>query len=138
MVSDKIIKELADVFSFLKKEDILAVLVFGSLAKEEEYVGDTDICIVAPEMKSKDVLRKVFGNVDVKGKNLDVYCFEELPLNLKWEVIFNHKIVWAGDEAELGEYFYFFRKLYDDQKHRMKISREEILKMLEKHKSQSK
>ena len=129
MAGDKIIQQLGQEFSFLKKEDVLAVLVFGSLASDEEFIGDVDICIVAPKMKCKDVLKKVFGKVDVSSKNLDVYCFEELSLALKWEVIHNHKIVWARDEGELGEYFHFFRKLYDDQKHRMKVSKEEMLKM---------
>ena len=132
MVTEKIIKTLEEDFSFLKNENILAVLVFGSLAKEEKFIGDIDICIVAPKMKCKDVLKKVFGKIDVRGKNLDVYCFEELPLHLKWEVIHNHKIIWSKDEPELGEYFHFFRKLYDDQKHRMKVSKEEMLKILKK------
>ena len=107
MVSDKIIKKLEEDFSFLKKKDVLGILLFGSLATDEEYVGDIDICIVAPDMECKKILKDVFGKIDVRGKNLDVYCFEELPLHLKWEVIHNHKIIWARDEGELGEYFYF-------------------------------
>jgi len=130
MAGDKIIKTLEEEFSFLKQEDVLGILVFGSFASNQKKIGDIDICIVAPKMKCKDVLKKVFGNIDVRGKNLDVYCFEELSLSLKWEVIHNHKIVWAKDEGELGEYFYFFRKLYDDQKHRMKLTKEETLNIL--------
>lgn len=122
-----LIEKLRKEFSFLKK-DAMAVLLFGSSAKEGTG-RDKDICVVAPKTKSEEVLKKVFGNIDVTGKKYDVYAFEELPLYMKWQVINNHKVVWALDEGDLYEYFYYFRKLEAEQKHRMEISKEEILAM---------
>jgi len=56
--------------------------------------------------------------------------FEELPLYMKMEVIDNHEIVFAKDELELYEYFYYFRKLWKDQRRRNELSREELREFL--------
>ncbi|MEW5996766.1 MAG: nucleotidyltransferase domain-containing protein [Candidatus Micrarchaeota archaeon] len=129
MAGEKMMRALRKEFSFLKK-DALAVLLFGSAAKGEAGARDVDICIVAPGKKSAGIMKRVYHNVDVYGKGYDVYCFEELPLYLKWEVMDSHRVIWAEDEGSLYEYFYFFRKLQAEQRHRQEISREEILRML--------
>ena len=138
MVREKgITGKLREEFGFLRNENILAVLLFGSLAKEEIGPRDIDICVIAPNTNAKQIMKKIWQKVDVAAKKYDVYCFEELPLYIRWEIIDNHKIIWAKNEGELYEYFYYFRKLYEDQKHRMQISKEDILKMLHTSKSYS-
>ncbi len=127
---EKIVENIARDFSFLKNR-VLAILIFGSASKG--IVGeksDIDICIVAPNKNPKELLKEIFQRVDVSGKKYDVYVFEELPLYLKMEVIKTHTIVF-GDPRELGEYFYLFRKLWEDQKHRQKLTKEEMLKILD-------
>jgi len=126
---DKIIKQLEKDFSFLK-DKVLAVLLFGSLA-QENYCGrsDIDICIVAPDGDPQKILKEVFRNVDVHGKNYDVKIFEELPLYLKIQVINSHEVIF-GDKQDLYEYFYKFRKIWKDQEHRQKVSKEELLRIL--------
>jgi len=116
--------DLAKDFSFLK-EKVLAVLIFGSSVKEKGR--DLDVCIVSGA-DPKDVLKDVFVNVDTS--KYDVWIFEELPLYMKMEVIENHEIVFCRDEAELYEYFYFFRKLWKDQKRRNSLSEEDIKSIL--------
>lgn len=128
MAGKNLMETLRSEFSFLKEENVLAVLLFGSLAKGE-LARDTDICIVAPGVGSNKIMGEVYQNVNVASKKYDVYCFEELPLYMKWEVIHNHKVIWAKDEPELGMYFYYYRKLYDDQKHRFELSREEVMEL---------
>ena len=113
-------------FSFLK-DRVLAVLIFGSSVKEEGR--DIDVCIVA-KSDPKKILKDVFSNVD--PSKYDVWVFEELPLYMKMEVIENHEIVYCKDELELYEYFYFFRKLWKDQKRRNVVSKEELKAMLDK------
>ena len=43
-----------------------------------------------------------------------------------------HKVIWAKNEGDLYAYFcfFFFLKLKDDAKHRMEISKEEIISMI--------
>jgi predicted nucleotidyltransferase len=70
-------------FSFLiKREDVLAVLLFGSHARlEQDARSDVDICEVAPSCKDRlELLREIHKNLDVYGKNYDVRIFEDLPL----------------------------------------------------------
>lgn len=114
-------------FAFLHKE-VLAILLFGSHSLSQESPrSDIDICLVAPQKKPADLLRKVFQQMDTKG--YDIYCFQELPLHLQKEVMENHKIIFVQDEGELQEYFYFYRKLWAEQKHRHMLSRKELLAM---------
>jgi hypothetical protein len=52
-----------------------------------------------------------------------------LPLYIKIEIIQNHLLIF-GNPYELGEYFYLFRKLWKDQEHRQKLTKEEMLEIL--------
>ena len=66
-------------------ERVLAVLLFGSSAKKQaDGRSDLDLCIVAPKIRVKSdmrkILRKTYGNVDVKGKRYDRWLFEGLSL----------------------------------------------------------
>ena len=77
-----------------------------------------------------ELLRKLFQNIDIKSNDIDLYLFEELPLYLKKEVIENHRILFASDKYELYEYFYLYRKLWADQRHRNELQKEELSAML--------
>ena len=68
-------------------------------------------------------------NVNVAGKKYDVHVFEALPLFLKASVFKNYIVV-LGDAPEIGEYFYFYRKLWKDQEHRQRLSDEEVREIL--------
>ena len=52
----------------------------------------------------------------------DVRVFELLPLKVKASVFSNY-IVLFGDELEISEYFYFWRKMWEDAKHRISYHR---------------
>ncbi|MBA7518231.1 hypothetical protein ES705_10300 [subsurface metagenome] len=125
-------------FAFLAEDErILAVLLFGSGAKEQaDGRSDRDFCIVAPEIRNKKdmsvVLRRIYENIDVSGKRYDTWLFEELPLYMKVQVIENHKVVFCRDLPSLYEYFYFYRKVWGDQKHRQELDKEELMGILEK------
>lgn len=120
-------------FSFLfNKKEVLAILLYGSVAKGEETPrSDVDICIIAPACKDKAyLLREVFKNIDVFSKKYDVRIFEELPLYLQIQVIQQHEVIYAKDVYELYEYFYYFRKLWQEQASRQHLTKEELMMML--------
>ena len=125
-------------FGFLEKdENVLAVLLFGSGVKGQlNSRSDRDFCVVAPEIRDigemRSLLKKIYVNLDVVGKRYDVWLFEELPLYMKLQVIGAHKVVFCRDLPGLYEYFYFYRKIWNDQKHRQEMDKEELLKVLEK------
>jgi hypothetical protein len=123
-------------FAFLAEDGrILAVLLFGSGAKEQaDGRSDRDLCIVAPGIRDKGgmrlILRKIYENIDVIGKRYDIWLFEELPLYMRVQVIENHKVVFCKDLPSLYEYFYFYRKIWEDQKHRQELDKGDLMEIL--------
>ncbi|KXB01405.1 hypothetical protein AKJ44_02590 [candidate division MSBL1 archaeon SCGC-AAA261F17] len=103
-------------FSFLKeRKGVLAVLLFGSrVTKREHERSDVDICIVAPEEDPWSLWLDVDRRVRSKGR-YDFHIFEDFGLKMKHQVLENHEIIWCRDEPKLHEYFYTYRKLWDDQ-----------------------
>ena len=92
----------------------MGILLYGSHVKGEATKrSDVDVCLVRPKSGVyEEVLRKLGGKYDVK-------IFEELPLYVQIDIIRNHVVVY-GDELELSEYFYRFRKLWKDMEHRIR------------------
>jgi len=103
------IEEIKKDFSFLKGE-ISALLLYGSQAKGTA-TPRSDVDIFA-------LLRKVWQNL---GNKYDARIFEDLPLYLKADILNNHIAVWANNLPDLYEYFYHFRKLWMEQKHRQEV-----------------
>jgi len=134
-------------FSWVEDDkSILAVLLFGSKVSEEDHSrSDVDLAIVVPgssnfyydcegvsdeKADSSEVLGKVFREVNTASKDYDVHVFEELPLHIQIDIIHEHQIVYTSDKYGMYEYFYNYRQLWKDQKHRNEMSKEEILSSL--------
>lgn len=111
------IEQLREDYEPLKEDDrVLAVLVFGSQVTGDAHErSDIDICIVAPDAAPMDIMREVWRDAAMSRDDYDVHTFEEFPLKLKHRVMEDHEVVWCRDEQELEEYFYRFRKLWNDQ-----------------------
>lgn len=121
-------------FSFLfGKKEVLAVLLYGSVVKGEETLrSDIDICIVAPSHENRaELIKEVYKNLDVFSKKYDVRIFEELPLYMQIQIIQNHDVVYTKDIYEMHEYFYHFRKLWEDQASRQHMTKKELAAMME-------
>ena len=96
------------------KDSCLGIVLYGSYAKGSPTKrSDIDICLIKPKKGTYErVLEKLGGKYDVK-------IFEDLPLYIKIEIIKNYKVI-HGNELEISEYFYHFRKLWKDMEHRIK------------------
>ncbi|HEY9245403.1 MAG TPA: nucleotidyltransferase domain-containing protein [Candidatus Methanoperedens sp.] len=120
-------------FSFLfGRRDVHSILIYGSFVKGDQTPrSDIDVCIVAPLCKDKrGLIGEVYRNLDVFSKKYDVRIFEELPLYIQSRIIQDHEIIHTKDIFELYEYFYFFRKLWDDQAARQRLTADELAQML--------
>ncbi len=120
-------------FSFLfEKKDVLAILLYGSAVKGDETPrSEIDICIVAPNYPDRyHLLTEVFRKLDVVSKKYDIRIFEELPLYIQIQIVQKNEIIYAKDIYELYEYFYNFRKLWEVQADRQKVTGEELAEML--------
>ncbi len=110
-------QQIEDDLAFLKEDGrALAVLLFGSHVTGRAHErSDIDICIVAPDTDPMDIMGDIWTNVSTESKNYDVHTFEELPLSIKHRIMEEHETVWCRDDQQLQEYFYTFRKLWQDQ-----------------------
>ena len=134
MAREEILENIKKVFKEIwEKEEIMAILLYGSQLNEEYITNrsDIDICIVAPNHRNPEDLY-IKAQVAARDPKFDVKIFELLPLYLKVEVIKNHEIIFVRDRLELYEYFYKFRKIWKDQESRNKITREDALYILRK------
>lgn len=125
---DIVAKVKADL-SFLQdslwREQILGVLLYGSQARGEAGLrSDIDLCIVAPRTADRSSLWRKFVS-HLGDSRYDVRIFELLSLFLKAAVIEQGVVVYCEDEPELNEYFYPFRRDWQDQKHRQEMTPEE-------------
>ena len=110
-------------------DDVLGILLYGSLAAGEySERSDIDISIVAPIIDDKiGFSRRILSNV--RDARYDVRVFELMPLYLKAEVVEKGEIIYTKNIFKLYEYFYYFRKIWEDQKHRQKLSKKEVLQL---------
>ena len=110
-------------------DDVLGILLYGSLATGEySERSDIDISIVAPVIDDKiGFSRRILSNV--RDARYDVRVFELMPLYLKAEVVEKGEIIYTKNIFKLYEYFYYFRKIWDDQKRRQKLSKNEVLQL---------
>ncbi len=110
------------------KKDILGILLYGSLVRDTETKkSDIDICVVAPNEDTHQLVSFILQNINVGLKKYDIRLFSELPLYIKIQIIERGILIYSPDKLELYEYFYLYRKLWANQKHRQEISKEELL-----------
>lgn len=101
-----------------KDKNVLAVMVFGSHARNEEY-RDIDVCIV---------LNKRVGNGSMSEKrlhyvseyNFDVHIFQQLPLYIRVRVLREGKILFCRDidalydiASQTAREFGYFKPAYE-------------------------
>ncbi len=115
-------------FSFLSESrtfEVLGLLLFGSVAKgESSDRSDIDLCVVAPVVRDHPVFFR-WLLAHLRDTRYDLRIFELLPLYLQIELIEHGEVLFARDLYELYEYFYPFRRLWDDQKRRQTLTEQE-------------
>ena len=106
------------------QDNVLGVLIYGSWATGESHEkSDIDICIVAPSAEDKIALwREAIAKI--RDDRYDLRVFELMPIYLRMAVIEQGVVVYSRDVLELYEYFYPFRRIWEDQKHRQTLSKD--------------
>ncbi|MBW6470976.1 MAG: nucleotidyltransferase domain-containing protein [Methanosarcinaceae archaeon] len=109
-------REIKTDLEFLKDYE---VVVFGSYAsKNANERSDIDIAVITRE-RDRDKCLKLWKKILGQAPPIyDIKIFELLPLQIKMSVINNHETIF-GNSVDLSEYFYYFRKLWNDAKHRI-------------------
>ena len=99
------------------------VVVFGSYASNNTNVrSDIDIAVITRTNNRSRCIKIWKGLLGRAPPVYDIRIFELLPLQIKISVIENYEVVF-GNRLDLSEYFYSFRKLWRDTKHRIEENR---------------
>lgn len=111
------IEEMKEILEPLKENH--EVILFGS-AVEGGMRPESDVDIAAiSRNKNKnqniELQKSLLGKFPLK---FDVRIFELYPIDIQISIINNYKVIF-GDPLEISEYFYYFRKKWDDCKHRI-------------------
>jgi predicted nucleotidyltransferase len=100
-------------------EDKYDVVVYGSFVEGGMRPNsDIDIAIISYEAekdKNVEIQKELLGQFPLK---YDIRIFELFPIYLQISIIKNHRVIF-GDPLEISEYFYSFRKKWDDCKYRI-------------------
>ena len=115
-------KELEDLHQY-------QVVIYGSYLSKDYISGRSDIDIaIITQNKEKDsnvaIWKKLMGNFN---ETYDIKIFELLPLFIQIEVIGQYQVLF-GDELSISEYFYYYRKIWDDMKFRIESNQFKTIK----------
>jgi len=132
VVKKELLDQIYNDFSYvIEKKDILGILLYGSYSKSQNTNrSDIDICIVAPNEDIHQLISFILQNINVDANKYDIRLFNELPLYIKIHIIEDGILIYSSNELDLYEFFYIYRKLWEDQKHRQEISKEDLLLFL--------
>ncbi len=99
------------------------VVVFGSYAsKTANNRSDIDIAVITRTNDRSRCIKIWKGLLGRAPPVYDIRIFELLPLQIKISVIANYEVIF-GNRLDLSEYFYIFRKIWQDTKHRIEENR---------------
>lgn len=95
------------------------VIIFGSQVEGGARPNsDIDIAVISRENvieKNINLQKELLGKFSLK---IDVRVFELFPIYIQISIIDQYEVIF-GDILEISEYFYTFRKKWDDCKHRI-------------------
>jgi predicted nucleotidyltransferase len=113
-------KSIGEIKTDLSSVKYYEAVVFGSYAgRRADKRSDIDIAVITRE-KDRDKCMKIW--MEALGKapeTYDIKIFELLPLHIKASLINNYEVVF-GNRLDISEYFYEFRKLWNDMKYRFR------------------
>jgi len=123
MVKKAVVEQIQLDFNFTKKNPkILGILLYGSRVTEDiTSRSDIDICVVVPNHDLHQIYEYLMENFQGNVEGYDIRFFEELSLYIQAEVIEKGVVLICQDEPTLFEYFFKYRKRWQDQKYRLDL-----------------
>ena len=82
--------------SAIPKEQVIAILLYGSVARgEEKPISDIDLCVVTERGISRAARERILSHA---SPSLDITLFWGLPLPIRYRVLREGKLLW-GEEG---------------------------------------
>lgn len=96
--------------------DVLAVMLFGSTAREEAHAAsDVDVCLVLDGGRDRLPSRLSEVKLGYLGKHrLDIQIFQQLPLYVRRRVLKEGKVLWVRDDEALYELAFRTAREFED------------------------
>lgn len=112
LMENKAIQEILE--KAKKDKQVLAVGIFGSVARGEENYRDIDICIFlqAASYTSYELSGKLLEYTHHNEK-YDVQIFQQLPLYIRIPIINEGKIIFCKDEDALYDLYFATLRDYE-------------------------
>ena len=98
-------------------EDVLAVLLFGSIIREEQTpLSDIDLCLVlVPKHTPIEPIAFSHKRLDyLKNFTFDIQIFQQLPLYVRRRILKEGRILFVRDEALLYELAFHTAQAFED------------------------
>jgi len=113
----KRIEDIREILEYLKEK--FEVILFGSSVEGGiRSESDIDIAVITRNSSKKqnmELQKTLLGRFPLK---FDIRVFELFPIDIQISVIENYDVIF-GNLLEISEYFYYFRKKWDDCKYRI-------------------
>lgn len=105
--------------SFETLEEKYEVIMYGSQVEGgSRPISDIDIAVITRKGSREDNVKIQEDLLGILPLKYDIRVFELYPIYIQISVIENYKVIF-GDPLEISEYFYQYRKKWDDCKHRI-------------------
>lgn len=111
------IEEIKEILEPLKEK--YEVILFGSAVEGGmRPESDIDIAVITRNKNEKQNIELQKSLLGEFPQKFDIRVFELFPIDIQISIIRNYKLIF-GDPLEISEYFYYFRKKWNDCKYRI-------------------
>mgnify|MGYP001608008432 CR=1 FL=1 len=118
----KMEQKISQVVGKIKKDkNVIAIMLFGSYARNKEYARDIDICVFLDSKDNKKMFKKRLNYLKGVSDKFDIQIFQQLPLYVRISVLRDGRILYLKDKKRLYNLAYetlksytFFEKYYLD------------------------
>ncbi len=122
------IKALAALTSAARKDkEVLAVVLFGSFAREEKKPSDVDVCLVLARKQKPIEMSKIRLKYLSGFPSLDIQIFQQLPLYVRTRVFGEGRVVFCKNIDLLYDVAANTAREFEDYKHIYEGYLEEVL-----------
>ncbi len=108
-----------------KDEDILAVVVYGSYARHEDY-NDIDVSLALCKSKVGKI-NSLKKEIEYSEPGLDVHIFQDLPLYIQARVLEEGIIYHVKNEDEYYDLVFYTLRVWGDFRPRFEMILEGVL-----------
>ncbi|MFH1585349.1 MAG: nucleotidyltransferase domain-containing protein [archaeon] len=100
----------------INDKKVLAVLIFGSYARKEDY-KDVDVCIVLDKkyLNKEMTSKRIDYHSDVSSK-FDIQIFQQLPVYIRIKILKEGRIIFCKNEDRLYDIAFETIKEYNNFK----------------------